>query len=147
MSKYDLNSISMIIQLMRLPRNGWRSAVRNLSSMKMSNAMYNICIVVYMNDGISQDGVAKALRMDKSSVAKIVSKAIEEGYISRIVDNQDRRKYQLKLTPKGTACVDDILGRLQAWQDEVLGKLDESERKHFLELLGQVYENAEALDR
>ena len=77
----------------------------------------------------------------------IVSKAIEEGYISRIVDNQDRRKYQLKLTPEGTACVDDILGRLQAWQDEVLGKLDESERKHFLELLGQVYENAEALDR
>jgi len=147
MSNYDLNSISMVIQLMRLPRYGWRRSVRNLSSTKMSNAMYNICIIVYMNDGISQDGVAKALRMDKSSVAKIVSKAIEEGYISRIIDNKDRRKYQLKLTPVGTSCVDDILGRLKAWQDEVLCKLDESERKHFLELLDQVYENAEALDR
>jgi DNA-binding MarR family transcriptional regulator len=49
----------------------------------MTGTMNNICIAVALEEGVSQDTIARKLKMDKSSVAKIVTKAVKEGYLTR----------------------------------------------------------------
>lgn len=143
----SFDNLKMTIQMMQMPRMGWRYAARSCASPKMSNAMINICIVIVENPGISQDGVAKDLKMDKSSVAKIVMKAVKVGYITRQVNQEDHREYQLYITPLGEESVDCFLKALEAWQNDVLQILSETERQEFAELYDKIYQEAKKIGK
>ena len=143
----NLDNLKMTIQMMQTPRIGWRYAARSCASSKMSNAMINICIVIVEKPGISQDGVAKDLKMDKSSVAKIVMKAVKEGYITRQVNQEDHREYQLYITSLGEESVDCFLKALEAWQNDVLQILSETERQEFAELYDKIYQEAKKIGK
>ena len=143
----NLENLKLTIQMMQTPRIGWRYAARSCASQKMSNAMINICIVIVERPGISQDGVAKDLKMDKSSVAKIVMKGVKEGYITRQVNQEDRREYQLYITPLGEKNVDCFLQALEVWQNDVLQILNETERQEFEELYNKIYQEAKKISK
>lgn len=141
-----LDQLTMIVQLMKLPRYSWRYSCHS-SNVKMSNAMYNICIVISQKVGISQDGVAKTLKMDKSSVAKIVCKAEKDGYILRSVNPKDHREYCLALTEDGRLAVEQLMQGFARWQEMVLHTLEEKERNDFKRLLNTVFDNAVEIEK
>ena len=143
----NLDHLKMTIEMMQIPRTGWRYAVKSCASQKMSNAMINICIVIILNPGISQDGVARTLKMDKSSVAKIVMKTVREGYLIRKVNQEDHREYQLYLTPLGEESIDCFLKALEEWQNTVLKTLSKTDRQKFVELYEKIYREAKKMDK
>lgn len=143
----NLDHLKMTIEMMQIPRTGWRYAVKSCASQKMSNAMINICIVIILNPGISQDGVARTLKMDKSSVAKIVMKTVKEGYLIRKVNQEDHREYQLYLTPLGEESIDCFLKALEEWQNTVLKTLSKTDRQKFVELYEKIYQEAKKMDK
>lgn len=135
----------LVQRMMKLSRQGWKYAKDRLTHPKMPNMMYNVCVIVYLKPGISQDGVAHDLQTDKSSIAKVVSRAIRSGYINREINPEDHREYRLYLTDEGTESIAELLADLTEWQDQVLKVLNERDRKKFRVLFDKVSASAETL--
>lgn len=135
----------LVQRMTKLSRQGWKYTKERLSHPRLPNMMYNICVVVYLNPGISQDGVSHYLQTDKSSIAKVVSRAVKSGYIRREINPEDHREYQLYLTELGTQIIQEVLSLLSEWQTKVLDVLNEREKKKFRELFDKVTESAETL--
>lgn len=142
----SLEQLEFTTKLMKLPRLGWRYALEHCEEPKMTKTMINICMVISMEKGISQDGVSKALRMDKSSVAKIVMKAVRSGFIIRTINKDDLREYRLELSEEGQQYVNQFTAFLEKWQSMVMKNLSDTERAEFQRLGGIVYETAVSLD-
>ena len=89
------NQLKLAMRLVHLGRSAWQGARDKLSDEVLTNMQYKICAVVKLRPGVSQDGVAQELFMDKSSTAKLVSKLVADGYIRREKNPDDRREYRL----------------------------------------------------
>lgn len=50
--------------------------------------------------------IAERLLLDKSTISRLVSKAVKKGYITCIVDKSDKRKRLLQMTEKGRQTLD-----------------------------------------
>ena len=79
------------------------------------------------NPGISQDQLAQELCLNKSSVARQAAFLEEEGYITRITDEADKRLLQLHPTEKALALIPQIRELLQNWDAFITADLAEEE--------------------
>jgi DNA-binding MarR family transcriptional regulator len=74
---------------------------------------------VYDNQGISQDDLVKMFGQSKASIAKSLKKLEDQGYITRQVNPENRRKYMLKTTSKANELVPKIRQISKNWEREV----------------------------
>lgn len=90
-----------------------------------------ICSYIYAHENCSQDDVAKALCMDKTTVAKSVLMLEGMGLILRITDESDKRRNVLNLTTDGKEKCSNILHIHDEWIGKVMEELNEEEQKQF----------------
>lgn len=76
-------------------------------------------MAIYDNQGLSQDDLVKMFAQSKASIAKSVKKLEDEGYITREVNPENRRKYMLKTTSKANELVPKIRKISKDWEKEV----------------------------
>lgn len=112
-------TLSFIQKMKNTSAAGWEYACRKMNQPEVSRILYNVLVVVNLNEGISQDGVSAALQMDKSFTAKMVAKAIRMKYIDRKVNPEDRREYQLYLREEGSQIIEKLYAALDEWIDLV----------------------------
>lgn len=91
-------------------------------------------IEVCTNPGISQDGLAKCICLNKSNVARQVAILEEEGFLLRCPSPTDKRVTQVYPTKKAQQLLPKLLELTAAWQDCLTQDLTGEER----ELLAQV---------
>ena len=84
---------------------------------------------------LSQNGLAGLLRLDKSTVSRLVTRMVERGWVRREPDPGDGRAARLILTSHGA----EAAGRLQAARSEkfraLLDAIPEERRASLLETL------------
>lgn len=125
----------LVHKLMYISKNAWKYTKERLTYTDMSNTAYDICGYIYHYGGTNQDGIAKALHMDKSSVAKIVNKCVQDGLVERKINPDNRREYILELTSFGRNVTKELVDTVELWQKEVLSVLNETEQEQFLEMV------------
>ena len=76
-------------------------------------------MAIYDNPGFSQDDLVNLFGQSKASIAKSLKKLEDEGYITREVNPQNRRKYLLKTTPKANEVVPKIRQISRDWEKKV----------------------------
>ena len=128
----------LVHQLSSISKNGWKYTRDRLTHPGLTNAAYNVCGIICQMGSTNQDNIAKMLKMDKSSVAKIVNKCVEDGLIERQINPNNRREYILTLTPLGNASVQELIDLVAQWQSESLSVLSEEEREQFLKMIEKV---------
>jgi DNA-binding MarR family transcriptional regulator len=57
-------------------------------------------MTILRNEGIGQDELAKKIRFDKGAMARTIRQLVEKGYLIRVRDPEDGRKYNLHTTEK-----------------------------------------------
>ena len=70
-----------------------------------------------------------------STASRAVDRLVQDGYISRQEDPDDRRQKQLTLTPKGLALIDELQDILVRNTRPMFEALDEDEREQFRRLM------------
>lgn len=90
-----------------------------------------ICSYVYSHANCTQDDVAHALRIDKTTIAKAMRMLEEKGELLRARDPLDRRRKNLRLTDEGAEKVSAILNLHDQWLNDVLSCLPPDEREQF----------------
>lgn len=85
--------------------------------------------------GISQEGLARRLLVDKSTVTRVAAVLEESGYIERRNSTEDRRIIQIHPTEKTMALLPRINGAWDTWEERITKDLTEEEIGQLRELL------------
>ena len=76
-------------------------------------------IYIYDNPGCSQDDIVNMFCQSKGNIAKVLRKFEDTGYVERKTDPDNRRKYMLYTTEKGSQIVPRIRQISKDWEREV----------------------------
>lgn len=93
---------------------------------------------LYNHEGINQEELSNYLSIDKGTTAKALKKLEDEGYISRVQDEKDRRAYRVFITPKGMSIKEEFFSILQGWNDNLINELKPEEIQTLKTLLKKI---------
>jgi DNA-binding MarR family transcriptional regulator len=85
--------------------------------------------------GMTQRGLTEAMSSDPNTVASLLERMEEAGWIERQAHERDRRAYRIRLLPSGQDKYREVRDVAVGLQSDVLADLPESERERFLEQL------------
>lgn len=87
--------------------------------------------------GTNQSDIAKGCLMDRSGVSRAFKDFEEKGLIEREIDENNKRAYKIRLTPKGIETSEFLIQKEKEWDDMICEELDIS-REDLLELLSKI---------
>lgn len=64
--------------------------------------------VLGQGEGITQQMLADHLNLDKSTTSRLVGQLVDQGWVVRSVNPQNRRETQISLTPQGRGVVAEV---------------------------------------
>lgn len=115
---------------------------KRLEPYNIGSGQHFFLMVLSKNNGINQEELSKFLKIDKATTAKAIKKLEEEGYVTRRIDDIDKRAYRVFLTDKGRNVVPIIDETVKDWEEFVTGGISEEERILVEALLGKMAQNA-----
>ncbi|WP_300587734.1 MarR family transcriptional regulator [Marivita sp.] len=86
-------------------------------------------------DGLKMSDLSRYLKVSNGNVTGIVDRLVEEGLALRVAVPGDRRANLARLTPKGEAAFADLAAQHEAWIDELLAPLSDSDTQTLMGLL------------
>jgi DNA-binding MarR family transcriptional regulator len=96
------------------------------------------CAVLYGIDalpGTDQVSLSRAIAVDRSSIARVVSRLEARGFIKRNVNEEDRREKKVELTPEGKTVVRNIRPKVNDVNKRILAPLTPKEQEQFIRYL------------
>jgi DNA-binding MarR family transcriptional regulator len=98
--------------------------------------------IIEANPGISQTEMARAIDMDASVAVAMITTLKAGGLIRRKRTDEDKRRFSLELTEKGTALLNEVFVVLCEIEDDVLRALAPTELLQFNRLLDRIYHHS-----
>jgi DNA-binding MarR family transcriptional regulator len=89
--------------------------------------------------------VVEISSMDKGLVSRVLSNLIRRGYLARLQDPDDRRRYSLKLTPAGTEIYGRIIAAKRARHIRAMAGMTPEETRTLYRLLDKAIATAGAM--
>lgn len=114
--------------LLRLGREFGHDKIRNAG---FSDTEHAICTFLSFHDQVSQDTIAAALLIDKTTVAKALRNMERKALITRQLNEQNRRQNIIRITDAGRSSVANHIDIYDQWLDTVCACLDENEQRQF----------------
>ncbi len=99
---------------------------------------------LYRQPGITQEEMARALNVNKSSVARQLSSLEEKGYVRRESDPNDRRILLVYPTEKAYALHDRLYACYGAWSEYLTQDFTEAEKEQLSLMMARIAKKAEA---
>ena len=115
---------SKLNMLIKLGREFGHEQIRDAG---FSDTEHAICTFLCFHDQVSQDMIANALMLDKTTVAKALSAMEGKSLIIREQDGQNRRKNIIRVTETGRASVSASMHIYDDWFSSVCACLSEEE--------------------
>jgi len=100
--------------------------------------LFRILLLVGENAGMNQSTLARAVRIDRSTLVPILNKLEGLGLVERRPSDVDKRSHALHLTAKGSETVAQMQSRVLEHEALISAKLSEGERRTLLELLSKL---------
>ncbi len=111
----------------------------------MSDTGHTIYTFLFAHDGVSQDDVCKALRLDKTTVARALLTLEEKGFVSRTPNRKNRRKNLLSITDEGKKSIADVVHIYDDWITRISVCLSPEEQQRFDEYCVRLLDAARAI--
>jgi len=94
-----------------------------------------IILIVCDYKVLTQEGITKRLSLDKSVIAKTVTKLEEMGFLERTVNVTDRRTFDIHPTQKARDVYPFAKEQMDVCFDRMTRHMTDAERKEFIRLL------------
>jgi len=94
--------------------------------------------IVSLMPGISQTELAQLLGCERATAGLQVAECVRRGWIKRVLSPQDKRRYELQITPKGERMLAEVRGIIAKHESEFLAPLSKDERGQLRELLAKL---------
>ena len=113
---------------------------------RLSAAQALIILIVCDFQVLTQDDITKRLSLDKSVIAKTVTKLEESGYLLRATNARDKRTYDIRPTEKAWEVYPSIKEQVEGCFRRMTQQMTEAEREEFQRLLQMAAEAAIAME-
>lgn len=87
---------------------------------------------------ITQHNLAEEFYLTEGTIARSVRKLEDKGFIQRQVDDNNRRKKYVSLTPQGHEIALFMRDLEEKWEVEVIRELEESEKENLKQILKKI---------
>ena len=112
-----------------------------MAELGLYQSHHSVLITLYKNEGISQEKLSQLLKVDKATITRSIKKLVEDGFIERRQDKNDKRSYLLFVTPKGRAIEPDIRDMFREWNDIVLQGFTDEEVEQAMSFMERISQN------
>lgn len=135
----EIDSISRYIS--NFYRMGNSFLIKEYKGYDIGAGQYPFLIQLYLKEGISHDELTEKMSVDKATTTRAIIKLEEAGYVKRVLNEKDRRKYHIYLTDKAVAKKDEILLKSYHWENQLIGSLDKEELESLFSILRKMAKN------
>jgi len=118
----------------------FRKATLPLSD--LTGRQHSFIYAVCEKPGRTQDSIAQEHHLDKSTVARVLSKLETNGYVKRISNPKDNRELLIYPTKKTLEVFPKVKQVAKEWARLLNKNISEEERQVFNSVLKRMYENA-----
>lgn len=125
----------------QLYRKGSVFINKEVSEYGIGSGQFMFLLELYINDGKNQEEIAETLKIDKGTTARALKKLEEQGFVTRIKDENDKRSNKIYLNDKAKDVREGVLDVLNDWNKEIAKSLTEEEEEMLKSLLEKVCKN------
>ena len=125
----------------QLYRKGSVFINKEVSEYGIGSGQFMFLLELYINDGKNQEEIAETLKIDKGTTARALKKLEEQGFVTRIKDENDKRSNKIYLNDKAKDVREGVLDVLNDWNKEITKSLTEEEEEMLNSLLEKVCKN------
>ena len=128
--------------IIEIARCGVQYRADLLAPMGLKSCHASYLMAICACPGISQDGLARKIYINKSNVARQVAALEESGLLERRACGKDKRVLRLYPTEKALALMPQVDSILDSWDQRLLQDLSEQEQTLLEELLQRIRKRA-----
>jgi len=114
---------------------------QQLSHLDIKRSFYPLLLIEAGKGSLTQNDLAKQLECDKVQVVRIVNYLSSKGYVKRVRNSQDKRKYGLEVTQKAEMHIPDIKEAIQLTTQTTLNILSSDQIHEFYHQLQLIEKN------
>ena len=126
----------------RLWRSSHTRTAQELGSIGLTPALFAVLNVIGARDGSIQQQLSSDMGIDPSAMVKLINQLEEAGLAKRQRRPNDRRAWEVVITPKGRRTLERARGLGSKVEDEVLGGLTAADRRRLMTLLRRALASA-----
>ena len=113
-----------------------------LKQFDIGGGQHHILMILYHEDGLIQDEIARLVCVDKATVGRAVKKLQEKGFLVREQDVNDKRAHRIHLTEKGWSMENTLRKILTDWTTVLATGFTPEEKGMAIEMLKRMHGNA-----
>ncbi|MCY1723424.1 MarR family winged helix-turn-helix transcriptional regulator [Prolixibacteraceae bacterium Z1-6] len=111
------------------------------NNIDLNKVHYILLNLISSNPNLTQQELAIHLQKDKSLILRYVETLIEKSLVERTIDDDDKRKKNLILTPKGQDTLKMLRNISRQLSDELLTGISKDEQETFLKVIQKIQDN------
>lgn len=106
---------------------------------KITPSLFGVMSVIEANPGLKQAELAKAVRLDRSTVVSTIDTLERRGLVQRRRVEGDRRTNALVLTDAGRGLLEQLEPQIAAHEQRLSAQLTQEQRHTLIELLTKIF--------
>lgn len=110
-------------------------------SLGLTRAQIQVLAYLVYHEGINQAGLAELIEIEPISLARLIDRMEQSGWVERRPDPRDRRAWRLYITDKAKPVFAEMIAIGAEVRGEALAGFTEAERDQVMELLLRVRRN------
>ncbi|QSF47095.1 MarR family winged helix-turn-helix transcriptional regulator [Paenibacillus tianjinensis] len=114
---------------------------RVLKPYDITPEQWSVLLMIVDRDGINQKEVAASAAKDQPTTARIVELLQKKGFITKTMNQSDRRAFQLYATEEGKALINSTLALEQQVIDTAVTGLTSEQLEQLRKMLKLIYHN------
>lgn len=136
----ELQSISKLVSIIKRKEQIYFH--QKLNRMELHHGQVKIFKYLGKNEGATQQDITDFFQLKKSSTSYLIKKMVNQGYVRKVTDPDDRRSQRLYLTDKGLkkfkVLKREIFGE---WSEQLLKGFSADEKKKIVEFMNRMVTN------
>lgn len=112
-----------------------------MADIGLGQSHHGVLITLYKEQGISQEALRRKLNIDKANVTRSVKKLIQDGFVERRQDPNDKRSYLLFVSEKGEKIRPEIESMFREWNDMLLEGFNQDEIDQLISYMTRISDN------
>lgn len=139
MKKFKTESISRYINY--LYREGVSFLGSEYKEYNIGAGQYQFLVYLYVKDGITHEELTEKIGVDKAATTRAIAKLEQAGYIKRVMDEKDKRRYYIFLTEYAKQNKDKIVSVSKRWENNLVEELTDEEIEQLYNIFRKMTRN------
>ncbi|MEW2272663.1 MarR family winged helix-turn-helix transcriptional regulator [Streptomyces griseofuscus] len=114
-------------------------------SEEITSPQFAVLNALVAEPGLDQRTVGERVGLDRSTIAEVISRLIRRGFLDKVRDPQDGRRFLLRVTDDGIQAHRKLAARTARMNQVFLAPLSAEERTSFFALIRRVTDAADQL--